>query len=326
MRTLYEAPITSQTKVLARVLVRLDLDVPIKNGAVLEPYRLESALPTLQFLKQKGAKIIIAGHMGKPGGKVVPELSTTHLKPFFDEHLGKDNYELLENLRFDPGEEENNPKFSEHLASMADAYVNESFATCHREHASIVGVPQLLPSFAGMRLIQEVDTLSKVLKNPKKPLIAVVGGAKLESKRPVIDKFLNIADAVLVGGKIGLNWADEVPDNLFLPIDYAEQNKDIGPSTIAGFKEILSCAGTVIWAGPLGLFEEDKFFTGTKTIAEFVASGSSYKIAGGGDTIAALDKAGVLEKFDFISTGGGAMLDFLVKGNLPGLKVLGYNG
>ena len=322
MNPIDSANITAQT----RVFVCCDLDVPIRNGRIDETYRLEAVLPTLLYLKQFTKNIIIAGHLGKPKGQVVPELSTQILKPFFDEHLGSGNYELMENLRFDPREETNDPEYARELASKADIYVNEIFSTSHRKHASIIGIPRLIPSFAGKRLILEVVTLKKAVENPKKPLVAIIGGAKVESKLPVINKFLRISDAVLIGGKLGMEWKQSIPDNMFMPKDYLEDNKDIGPETVKGFAAIIQTAKTIIWAGPMGAYEEEKYAGGTRSIAEAIVSSPAFKIAGGGDTLAALNKFGYLERFDFVSTGGGAMLEFIAKGTLPGLEALDYHG
>ncbi len=307
---------------LKRVFVRCDLDVPVENGLVKEAYRLEAALPTLNLLKQAGAKIIIAGHMGKPEGKLVYEFSTKQLLPFFNEKLGEGNFELLENLRFDSREETNDENYARELASKADIYVNESFATSHREHASIVGVPKYLPHFAGLQFAKEVENLSKVLKNPEKPFIAIIGGAKLESKKPVVSKFLQIADFVLLGQKLGLDWREPVPQNLVLPIDYNDQQWDIGPITAAKYAQIISTAKTIVWCGPMGVFEEPEHSMGTKTIGEAVVNSGAFSVAGGGNTVDALDRFGFFNKINFVSTGGSAMLEFLVNETLPGLEAL----
>lgn len=322
MKSIKEADISNQT----RVLVRADLDVPIENGKILDTFRLDCLLPTLRLLQEKQAKIIICGHLGRPDGKYVEELSTKHLKSYFDEKLGEGNYEILENLRFNPDEEENSEEFSQELANYADIYVNESFANSHREHASIVGVARILPSYAGLRLFEEVEVLSKVLKKADRPLVAIIGGAKIETKKPVIQKFLEISDKVLVGGRLGLDWKEQIPQNLLLPVDYAGEDKDIGPETIKLFSEEISKAKAIVWAGPLGMFEEEAFGNGTREIGNDIVNSQAFSVVGGGDTVSALQKFGILEKFNFVSTGGGAMLEFLVKGNLPGLEALGYNG
>jgi phosphoglycerate kinase len=199
--------------------------------------------------------------------------------------------------------------------------VNESFATSHRDAASITGVASLLPSYAGLRLEQEVETLSKIMMSPKRPFVAIVGGVKIESKKPVISRFLQVCDHVLVGGKIGLGWKEPVPDNLLLPSDYTQNQTDIGEQTITAFKKVLSGAGSVIWSGPLGHCEAG-FDKGTKEVALAIIDSGAYAVIGGGDTVATLNELGYLDKFDFVSTGGGAMLQFLVEGTLPGIEAL----
>jgi phosphoglycerate kinase len=248
------------------------------------------------------------------------------LRPYFDEQLGKDNYELLENLRFDPGEKDNNEKYAKDLAEKAGMFVNESFATCHREHASIVGVPKYIPGYAGLRLQKEVSTLSNLLKDPHRPFVVLIGGAKLESKMPVVSKFLSIADYVLLGGRLGLEWKEEVPENLVIPSDYAQDEKDIGHKTIQDFVMYIQMSKTILWAGPMGMYEEPQFSTGTDHIAKAVHDETSHKdtysVIGGGDTIAAAQKVVDINGFSFVSTGGGAMLNYFVNGTLPGIEAL----
>jgi phosphoglycerate kinase len=321
MQKLQEASIQPR----AKVFVRCDLDVPIENGKILDRYRLDSALETLNYIKEKGALPIIAGHIGKPEGIYDESLSTKNLLPYFNDKLGEENFELLENLRFDLGEEQNDEKYARTLAMRADMYVNESFSTSHRKHASIVLLPTLLPHFAGFRLQKEVETLESLVKSAEKPFIAIVGGAKLESKMPVINKLLTICDTVLIGGKLALSWRDPVPSNLILPLDSVD-DKDIGPQTIEKFLSLISAAKTILWAGPLGVYEEEKYINGTFKIAELISKLTTYgklkSIVGGGDTIAALDKLALLHNFSFVSTGGGAMLQLLSEGTLPGIDVL----
>jgi phosphoglycerate kinase len=322
MNTLNNAPIKPGT----RVLVRCDIDVPIKNGEILEEYRLDTCLETLTNIIQRGGRPVIAGHIGKPEGKNVPELSTNQLFLYFEEKLGEKSFELLENLRFDPREEANDPQYAKELASRAEIYVNESFATCHREHASIVGIPKILPSFSGCHLEKEIEILNSVLVDPQKPLTVIIGGAKLESKKPAVSKFLSIADYVLLGGKLGLAWNEAIPENLLLPTDYATDSCDLGPNTIAKYKEILNDSKTILWAGPVGKYEDPEFMKGTKEIAQTIATLTTeygvFSVLGGGDTITAAEKLEVLTKFSFVSVGGSAMLQFLVDGTLPGIKAL----
>jgi len=322
MVSVEKANITNGT----RVFVRCDIDVLVENEKISETFRLDVLLETLNFIIQKSGKPIIAGHIGRPEGKVVKELSTQYLLPYFNEKLGEGKFELLENLRFDPREETNDETFAKELASKADIYVNESFATCHREHASIVGVPKLLSSYAGFRLQKETNTLNKVLQNPEKPLVVIIGGAKIESKAPVISRFLEIADHVLLGGKIGQEWKKNIPVNLILPTDYAPESKDIGKETIAKFAEIIRNAKTVLWVGPLGMYEDERFINGTSKVALVITENPRiFSVVGGGDTITALNNLGHLQKFSFVSTGGGAMLEFLAKGTLVGIEALNKN-
>lgn len=322
MRILEQAQITSGT----RVFVRCDLDVPIENGKVLETFRLDHALPTLRYIIEKGGFPVIAGHIGKPKGQNIPELSTSVLRPYFEEKLGKDKFELLENLRFNPGEKANDDNYAKELASKADIYINESFATCHREHASIVGVPKHIPGYAGLRLQKEIETLDQLLASPEKPFVVLIGGAKLESKLPVVNKFLDLADYVLLGGRLGLEWKGDFPVKLVLPVDYAEDEKDIGPKTIVEFVQYIQLASTILWAGPMGMYEEKRFAVGTDQIAKAIEEQTidkhAYSIIGGGDTIASAQKTIDMDKLSFVSTGGGAMLNYLTKGTLPGIEAL----
>jgi phosphoglycerate kinase len=319
VNSLQSAPIQKGS----RVFVRADLDVPLENETIVDTFRLDNLVPTLRYIIEKGGIPIIGGKIGRPKGEFRKELSTKNLSSYFDNAVGEDKYELLENLLFDSREEENDSYFAKELADKAELYVNESFAESHREYASLVTLPKLLPSFAGLRLVKEVEVLGRVLKDPKRPLITLVGGAKLESKKPIASKFLSIADAVLIGGRIGLAWDEKVPVNLFLPVDYAAEEKDIGPKTTDHFVNLLKTAKTVVWAGPMGMFEDPKYIEATSRIAHVIANSHAFSIVGGGDTISALKKVGILHKMSFVSTGGGAMLEFLVKGNLPAIKVLG---
>ena len=313
-----------------KVFVRGDLDVAIENGVIKETFRLDRLLPTLNYLKEKSAKIVIAGHIGRPQENK-ERISTQVLLPYFNAILGEGTFELLENLRFSIGEEANNLEFAKSLSEKADIYVNDCFGTCHRKHASIVGIPKFLPHYAGFDLLNEIINLSKVF-NPAHPFVAIIGGAKLETKKPIIKELLNIADYVLVGGKIGMDWNEDVPENLIFPIDYAREKKDIGVQTVEKFTEIILNAKTVLWAGPLGVYEEDEFNKGNMLVAKAVFESGAYSILGGGGIVAALNKPacagrlGLLSKFNFISTGGGATLEYLVKHTLPGIEALNNNG
>ena len=233
------------------------------------------------------------------------------------------NIVLLENIRQYEGEKANDPEFAAELAKLGSVYVNEAFSVSHREHASMVLLPKLLPSYAGLNMMEEVKNLSYVLGKPEQPYMAIVGGAKLESKRPAIDKLLGLADEVLVGGRMGLEWVGELPENLCLPKDYAEGEFDIGPETMDSYKELIGLSKTILWAGPMGQFENKDFEAGTRAIAEAIIASRAYSVVGGGDTAKALTKFGLLDKFTFVSTGGGAVLQYIGTGTLPGIQALG---
>lgn len=322
MKSLSQASIKAGT----RVFVRCDIDVPIENGNISETFRLDGLLETLKFIIEKGGIPIIAGHVGRPKGQVIEKLSTIHLLPYFNEKLGENKFEILENLRFDPREEKNDPEFAKELASKAEIYVNESFGNDHREHASIVGLPKILPSYAGFRLQKEIEALDKIIKTPEKPLVVIVGGAKLESKIPIIDKLLAIANFVLLSSLLSANWSKEIPQNLIVSHNIVLESMDIDSETIDDFKKYIRNAKTVLWAGPLGVYEKEEFIVGTREIALEIAKATEekgiYSLIGGGDTIAAIDKLGLLNKFSFVSTGGSTMLQYLAEGTLPGIAAL----
>ena len=321
MKSVLEATITAGQ----RVLVRCDLDVPVAHKEVQEKYRLEASLETLNYIISRGGFPVIMGHIGNPSGKADERLSTKNLSFFFDNALGKGKYELLENLRFNHGEEENNLQYAKQLAANGTIYVNESFATSHRKHASIVGVPEWIPAYAGIRFQKEIETLDLLLGDVKRLFVIVIGGAKLESKLPVVKKFLKRADFVLLGGKLGMEWNEELPFNLVIPKDYAPENKDIGKQTIADYTEIISRAGTILWAGPMGAYEQPEYSLGTAQIASAIAKKTqegAFTVIGGGDTITAVNSYSLLDKFSFVSTGGGAMLQYLAEKTLPGIEAL----
>jgi phosphoglycerate kinase len=374
-----------------RVLVRADFNVPLdQKGLIKDDFRIQKSLPTIEYLRKNKAKVILLSHLGDPQGKVVESLRLTPVQKRLEEYLSTDITKtddcvgreveekikkmkggeilLLENLRFHKEEKENNPEFARELAGLADVYINDAFGSCHRLHASIVGVPQYLPSAAGLLLENEIKVLSQILDSPSRPLVIIVGGAKITSKVKVIRYFLNKADHLLVGGKIanallivkgicvGRVWPDEeavgyikdidlTSTKLHLPVDvivsptekgdvYVRETAsgkarseelilDIGPETGRIFSQIIEEAATIVWAGPLGLFEEPLFESGTKFIAEAVVRNKrAFKIAGGGDTIFALAKFHLRERFNHISTGGGAMLAFLSGEKLPGIEAL----
>jgi phosphoglycerate kinase len=321
-----------------RVLVRIDLDVD-------EDYsRLEFAEETLDYLLGKMAKLIIIGHKGRPEGKVVPELSLVPLASvlggvvgekvnFVNEINGLEAQKLaqnlpggeillLENLRFDLGEEHNDETFAKNLSTLGEVYVNEAFADSHRAHASIVGIPKFLPHAAGIRLVKEVETLSKVLESPQRPLVLVIGGIK-KDKIDYIKEFTKIADKILVGGRLPLYFKDENPDpSKVIMAKLIADTEDITIHSIEKFKEEINKAGTIVVAGVQGKYEDKGHRQGTEEIFRTICATSSFKIAGGGDAEAAITEFGLNDKFDWISVGGGAMLQFLAKGTLPGLEAL----
>ncbi len=378
-----------------RVLLRCDFNVPFdEKGRITDDFRIKQSLPTIEYLKEKGAKIILISHLGRPKGKEkkyslkplslrLEEILEQKVK-FLDDCLGEKVKKeignmkagevfLLENLRFYEEEEQNKENFAKALSELADIYINDGFGACHRAHASVAGIPKYLPSGAGFLLEKEVKVLSKVLEDPWRPLIAVIGGVKISTKIKVIENFLKKADHLLLGGEIanavlrlkgiligkGLPESSEVirkiekinltNPRLHLPIDgvvsladvergleegYIRQAApgivkkeegfyDIGPETIKIFSEIIKEAKMIIWSGPLGMYEKEQFEKGTKEIAKTIARNySAFKIVGGGDLISALNKFNLLDKFDHVSTGGGAMLEFLSGEKLPGIEAL----
>jgi phosphoglycerate kinase len=384
-----------------RVLTRVDINVPLgEDGAVdaYEDLRLRAILPTIKHLRAAGATVILLGHLGRPGGKRDERLTLQPVGEYLSKLLGEKivfmgSWEqggamaventpplvLFENLRFEPGEEANDPKFAEFLASFGDIYVNEAFANSHRAHASIVGVPRLLPSAAGVLFEREVKTLTQARREPLRPLVVIIGGAKPETKLPLLKDYLAVADHVLVGGVLanvllalkgiavgrsawygqGLEALKEIltqccdltDTRLHIPLDAVISRAkdgsqkttiaavgniergasdrgdhfilDIGPDTVDLFKRIIGSAKTIVLNGPMGLYEVEAFRAGTDAIARAVVESDAYSIVGGGDSVAALKRLGLLEGVDHVSTGGGAMLELLAGRELPGITALG---
>ena len=331
------------------VLLRADLDVPLANGKISDDMRLQASVETIRYLLGEAKTVIIIGHLGRPDGKddkfsLKPvaewifkqfKLQNSELRIKDIEGLMgweiTDKLILLENLRFYKEEEKNDLDFSQKLASLAEIYVNDAFASSHRVHSSIVGITKYLPSFAGLRLEKEVQELSKVLENPKRPLVVIIGGAKIETKLPLVEKMHHFADYVLVGGEIAEN--DKVllkvqhekitgRKSILLVADLIGDNKDITIKSAENFLQVCQNTGCVVWNGPMGQVENENYQAGTEILAKGLSNSKPYKIVGGGDTIAYLKKINLLEKFDFVSTGGGAMLEFLAGVKLPGLEVL----
>ena len=329
-----------------KVVLRVDVDVPLENGQIQDESRLNAWFPTLQYLLEHQATVYLIGHLGRPKGVeekftlrpvaswIAGKLSSTVQDQVVGDFKGwklSESVFLLENIRFYKEEEENNEEFAKKLASLGDIYVNDAFASAHRAHASTEGITRFLPSFAGLRILKETEELSKVLENPNRPLAIIIGGAKIETKLPLVEKMHVVADLVLVGGEIAENDKillkvahEKVPDrkSVLLVADLGVELKDITPKSAENFLQVLQNAQTVVWNGPMGLVEEEAFALGTKTLAEGIASLNCYKILGGGDTVSCIQKMGLLSKFNFVSIGGGAMLELLSGERLPGLLAL----
>lgn len=378
-----------------RVFLRVDFNVPLtEEGEIRDDTRIRASLPTIIYLLEHAAKLVIASHLGRPKGKVNPKMS---LKPAaarlaslipnkvtqapdvvgtevtrLKKELKEGEVLLLENVRFTKAETDNDEAFARQLAEDIDVFVNDAFGSCHRVHASVVAIARFVKEkAAGYLLKKEVDYLRKAVHDPAKPYVAILGGAKVEDKIPVIENLLNKADDILIGGAMAytflkaqgkdvgkslveddkldiartvLKKAAEKKVNFLLPLDHVlaaevdagaetevveslpfpagKMGVDIGPKTVAAYAKIIAGAKTIVWNGPLGVFEIDKFAKGTIGIAESVAASGAISIVGGGDSIAAVKKAGVTDKISHISTGGGASLEFLAYETLPGIDAL----
>jgi len=305
-----------------RVLVRADLDLSTEALVrVDEIFRLKTLIPTLQYLTEKRAKIIIIGHIGRPDGKVVESMGLKPVEDKLREMVPNIEFEMLENLRFDPGEESNSPEFARKLASQGDFFVNEAFATSHRAHASIVGIPKLLPHAAGLRFAEEVTNLDKVLDNPPRPVLAIISGVKRD-KLDYLSDFEKFCDRVLIGGRLPEYLKEDFRDQKVVVAKLLQDKEDITLNTIDDFKAEIAKAKTIILAGALGKYEDEGHRQGTKEIFEAVANASGYKIVGGGDSLMVVSMFKLESNFNWVSVGGGAMLEFLAKGTLPGIEAL----
>lgn len=354
-----------------RVLVRVDFNVPLDDGTIVDDLRIKAALPTLRWLQQAGASVVACSHLGRPQGEPDPALSMDPVRARLDELIG--GVELLENLRFNPGEKANDAGFVAELITGADAYVNDAFGASHRSHASIVGPPQHLPSAAGRLLQKEVEILGGMRANAKRPFVAVLGGSKVSDKLGVIEALLGRVDKLVVGGGMCFTFlaaqGNQVGDSLLeedmiatcaelleraegrivVPHDLTAlgpggvigdpaaggqvrqagtslpegwKGLDIGPGTAAEFTDIILDARTVFWNGPMGVFEDPRFAAGTRTVAQALVDCRGFTVVGGGDSAAAIASFGMSADIDHISTGGGASLELLEDGDLPGLAAL----
>ena len=334
------------------VLVRVDYNVPIKNGEVESDLRISASLPTIQFLLDGGAKkVVLISHLGRPEGKEDPEFS---LKPAVEclrallpgpeigfyplvkgQHLAELSncrVALLENLRFDPREEANDTEFAKEIVDFtgAEIFVQDGFAVVHRAHASTDAITKLLPSYAGLLLEKEINGLSKVINNPERPLLMVIGGAKVEDKAPLIEKFIGLADQIAVGGKIAADGYTNSSDKIYVADDFDEDTTgaklDVGPSSTVKIAEMIQGAKTVVWNGLLGKAEDAAYATSSTIVAELMGeSADKTTVVCGGDTTGFVEQM-MLEhpqlKYSLVSTGGGAALEFLLGNDLPGLAGL----
>jgi phosphoglycerate kinase len=329
-----------------RVLVRSDLNVPLENGRVADDTRIRAALPTLELLLERNAaEVAVCSHLGRPKG-AEPSFSMQPVEQELRRHVDDERLLVLENTRFNPGETKNDPGFARELADGRDLFVNDAFGSAHRAHASTVGVAQLLPTYAGLLLERELEELGKLLGDVERPFVLVSGGAKVEDKLGVLRNLGGRADAVLIGGKMAeelrdsnpLNFPVELPTDVvataafeqdaeFRVVPYDELPEgwlglDIGPETRARFTERIAEASTIFWNGPMGVFEWSRFAEGTKAVAEAVATAGAYSVVGGADSVRAVTELGLEDQVSWVSTGGGAALEFLEGKELPGVSAI----
>jgi phosphoglycerate kinase len=354
-----------------RVLLRADFNVPTKDGEIVDDLRIRAALPTITWLQGHGATVVACTHLGRPKGAPDPKYTLDPVRARLAELAP--GVELLENLRFDPGETANDPAFVAKLVDGIDAYVLDAFGAAHRAHASIVGPPKTLPSAAGRLLAREVEVLTAMRESPKRPFVSILGGSKVSDKLGVITALLDVCDTLVIGGGMCFTFlaaqGSSIGNSLFEPdqVDVCKQllaehgdririphdltglgpggeignpaaggevrqfgtnlpdgwmGLDIGPGTAAEFSDIVRDARTVFWNGPMGVFEDPRFEAGTRTVAEAVAECRGFTVVGGGDSAAAAKQFGLDRDIDHVSTGGGASLELLEQGDLPGLEAL----
>jgi len=348
-----------------RVLVRTDFNVPMENGEITDDFRIRAALPTINWLTERGAQVVTCSHLGRPKGQPNPKYSMDAVRARLAELAP--GVELLENLRFDAGEEANDPAFVAQLVDGIDMYVDDAFGACHRAHASIVGPPRTLPSAMGLLLAKEVEVLLGLRNEPKHPFVAVLGGSKISDKLGVVEALLRSVDALVVGGAMCFTFlaaqGNPIGDSLFEPdqvdtcrrllAESAASGKtihlpddivgvdaqgnfatfgtrlpdgakgfDIGPGSAAAFSDVIMDARTVFWNGPMGMFEDPRFEAGTRTVAQALADTKAFTVVGGGDSAAALAQFRLDDEVSHVSTGGGASLELLELGDLPGLEAL----
>ncbi len=374
------------------VLVRVDFNVPMQDGAVADDTRIRAALPTLQYLRDRSAKVVLLSHLGRPDGTPNPKYSLRPVANRLGELLGTrvgfandcigppaqsavqgtspGGMVLLENVRFHAEEEKNDPAFAQQLAQLGDMFVNDAFGTAHRAHASTEGIAHVLPSVAGLLMEKEISFIGAALENPKRPFVAIVGGAKVSSKVGVLNNLIDRVDRLLIGGgmantflraegrEVGKSLLEAdlvttaadllqrgnkivVPTDVVVTTDLKgtaaprttssgqvandEAIVDIGPQAIAAFKAEIAAAGTVLWNGPMGVFEDARYAAGTLAIAHALADSNATTIVGGGESVQAVEQAGVADKLSHVSTGGGASLEFIEGKVLPGVAALRHD-
>ncbi|MGG4457802.1 phosphoglycerate kinase [Brevibacillus porteri] len=379
-----------------RVFCRVDFNVPMQDGVITDDTRIRAAVPTIRFMMEAGAKVILASHFGRPKGQVVEEMRLTPVAAHLSSLLSKDvrkledchgadveaavermesgDVILLENVRFHAGEEKNDPELAKSFAALADLFVNDAFGTAHRAHASTAGIAEYIPAVAGLLMEKEIRFMGGALSNPERPFTAIVGGAKVKDKIAVIENLLTKVDHLIIGGGMAntflkaqgygigaslceddkldlartlMDQAKERGVQLLMPVDVVVADRfaadaekkvvaidaipegwmalDIGPKTVEQYHSVIVESKTVVWNGPMGVFEMDAFASGTIGVAKAMAACSGTTIIGGGDSVAAVEKAGVAEQMTHISTGGGASLEFMEGKELPGVAVLADN-